>query len=194
MPAAVLENTPQEAFGRNLANRRCSERQRSQQVASTAAGKGSEGKWRFTRCASSGPGTAKHRSGHGTARRNGKGPPDRSQPPDGTGRRNGRSGDESRFFREPPVRNGQPDAMSITMRWHSRCDGTRGAQQSITAAGRRRQVTAIAQNHPEADAASVGLVETPAPFAFGHGTWQGWSSCQSHSQALIHAIATSWSW
>ena len=30
MPAAVLENTPQEAFGRNLANRRCSERQRSQ--------------------------------------------------------------------------------------------------------------------------------------------------------------------
>lgn len=136
MPAAVLENTPQEAFGRNLANRRCSERQRSQQVASTAAGKGSEGKWRFTRCASSGPGTAKHRSGHGTARWYGKGPPDLRQPPDGTGRRNGRSGDESRFLREPPVRNGQPDAMSITMRWHSRCDGTRGAQQSITAAGR----------------------------------------------------------
>ena len=40
MPAAVSENTPQEAFGRNLANRRCSERQRSQQVASPAAGKG----------------------------------------------------------------------------------------------------------------------------------------------------------
>lgn len=67
-----------------------------------------EGKWRFTRCASSGPGTAKHRSGHGTARRNGKGPPDRSQPPDGTGRRNGRSGDESRFLREPPVVTASP--------------------------------------------------------------------------------------
>lgn len=26
MPAAVSENTPQEVFGRNLANRRCSER------------------------------------------------------------------------------------------------------------------------------------------------------------------------
>jgi hypothetical protein len=63
----------------------------------------------------------------------GKGPPDRSRPPDGTGRRNGRSGDESRFPWEPPIDDGQPDAMSITMQWHSRCDGTRGVQSSITA-------------------------------------------------------------
>lgn len=39
MPAAVSENTPQDGFGLNLANRRCSERQSSQQVASPAAGK-----------------------------------------------------------------------------------------------------------------------------------------------------------
>jgi hypothetical protein len=40
MPAAVSENTPQDGFGLNLANRRCSERQSSQQVASPAAGNG----------------------------------------------------------------------------------------------------------------------------------------------------------
>jgi len=58
MPAAVLENTPQEAFGRNLANRRCSERQRSQQVASPAAGNGKRKAEGFGPTRNGKPGTA----------------------------------------------------------------------------------------------------------------------------------------
>ena len=39
MPAAVLENTPQDDFGLNLANRRCSERRNVSRSLLTAVGK-----------------------------------------------------------------------------------------------------------------------------------------------------------
>lgn len=89
MPAAVLENTPQEAFGRNLANRRCSERQRSQQVASPAAGKVKRkaGSFGQTRNGKTGTADAEKRSRNRQAGRERSS--DRNQPPDGTGRRRG---------------------------------------------------------------------------------------------------------
>ena len=40
MPAALLENTPQEVFGRNLANRKCSERRNVSRSFLTAVGSG----------------------------------------------------------------------------------------------------------------------------------------------------------
>lgn len=132
MPAAASENTLWNVFGRNAANRRCSE-WRAVSRSLRRRQERAEGKRRSRVAARKARnGKASKRSRNRQAQ--GKGPPDRSRPPDGTGRRNGRSGDESRFPWEPPIDDGQPDAMSITMQWHSRCDGTRGVQSSITAA------------------------------------------------------------
>ncbi|MDE2411511.1 MAG: hypothetical protein KGM18_07025 [Sphingomonadales bacterium] len=58
--------------------------------------------------------------------------------------------------------------MALTVRWHARCSAKHHRGRTA------RQVAAIAQNHSDADAASVGLVETPAPFAFGAQSWQFW--------------------
>ena len=40
MPAALLENTPQDGFGLNLANRKCSERRNVSRLFLTAVGSG----------------------------------------------------------------------------------------------------------------------------------------------------------
>lgn len=53
------------------------------------------------------------------------------------------------------------DAVALTVRWHARCSAKHHCGRQVSS------VTAIAQNHPTNDAVSVGLVETPAPFAFG---------------------------
>jgi hypothetical protein len=85
MPAAVSENTPQDDFGLNLANRRCSERRAVSRLLHQRPGK-AEGKRRFTRCRTEGPerqgGVAVTEPPGGRGRSS-----DRNQPPDGTGRR-----------------------------------------------------------------------------------------------------------
>jgi len=53
MPAAVSENTPQDGFGLNLANRRCSER-RTVSRSLRRRTETTEGKRRFTRCSTEG--------------------------------------------------------------------------------------------------------------------------------------------
>ncbi len=66
-------------------------------------------------------------------------------PPDGTGTPEAKPDDERRLSRasrnvrdsvqsQTSVRRSRPDATSITMLDHSRCDGTRGDRQRITAA------------------------------------------------------------
>ena len=88
MPAALLENTPQDDFGLNLANRKCSERRNVSRLlhqrSGTAKGKrkasarsGTESRERQSGVAVTEPPGGKQRS------------QDRSRPPDGTGRRQG---------------------------------------------------------------------------------------------------------
>ena len=88
MPAAVLENTPQEAFGRNLANRKCSERRNvsrslhrrsgtAKAKLKASARSGTESPERQCREAVTEPPGGRKRS------------QDPDQPPDGTGRRQG---------------------------------------------------------------------------------------------------------
>ena len=88
MPAALLENTPQDDFGLNLANRKCSERRDVSRLlhqrSGTAKGKrkasarsGTESRERQCGVVVTEPPGGKQRS------------QDRSRPPDGTGRRQG---------------------------------------------------------------------------------------------------------
>ena len=149
MPAAVLENTPQEDFGRNLANRKCSERFAVSRSLHQRPGK-AEGK----RKASARSGT------EGPERQGGEAvtePPggrersqDRNQPPDGTGRQHG-----NQAMKAGPSRTTeQPKA-----RKSSRKDRTKQLESSLGYGDR--------PSRPEPEQASVGLVETPAPFALG---------------------------
>ena len=98
MPAAVSENTPQEVFGQNLANRRCSERRsvgrsrhrgRSERLESSVSAQRNE-------CSpKAAVAWSWNRQVMGKAARP-------EPPPDGTGRPKRRKDDESRFPREPP--------------------------------------------------------------------------------------------
>lgn len=173
MPAAVSENTPQDVFGLNLANRRCSV-------------------WRAT-CWPTGPASLGNRIAASAAlRRPGQArsepvtePPGGSgkalgqePPPDGTTRRprrrydgapvpSGTAGTSGRKARGKGACTGTP---SSPMRRASRC-GTHGAMarevlrrhhSGERTAGR----TSVSTIDRTPGRASVGLAETPAPFAF----------------------------
>lgn len=141
MPAAVSENTREKLFGAAHANRRCSERRAVRRLL-PSSWNGRQEAWLKPCRRKAGTAGGKRLRNRQAIREKAFGP---DPPPDGTGTPEAKPDDERRLSRasrnvrdsvqsQTSVRQSRPDATSITMLDHSRCDGTRGDRQRITAA------------------------------------------------------------
>ena len=151
---------PRSEFGEPQMQRKV----RSQQVASPAVGTGRRKAEGFGQKRYGKPETAKRSCGHGTARWKGTDKSacrgDQNQPPDGTGRQHG-----NQAMKAGP--NGPPSSRKCGR--SNRKGRTKQLESSLGYGDR--------PSRPEPEQASVGLVETPAPFAVGACSAWPWLGC-----------------